>query len=84
MYRLVVGFCKPKVFTVVDQVYFRKFIADHLHRAIHAVVVDNIHFSVNAFQRQPHRGQALFEKMFNIVVDYDNREFHKNKSNDLS
>ena len=61
--------------------HFRELAPNHRARTVHGIVVDHKHLRCIArlFQHRntrPHREQALGKKVFNVVIDNDDRNVH--------
>ena len=77
---LVVGLGKTYIVLVGDNLHLRKLLRQHLQRTVNGVVINDKHFTLNALHGAAHRIEALFEEVFDVVVDDDDRELHALKN----
>ena len=73
---LIVGTRETNVFLILDVAHPRELSPQVRHGFVAAVVVHNKHFTTHTRQCLLHREQALLQIIADIVIDYDDGEFH--------
>ena len=68
---LVAGFCKADILFVKDETGFREFLFQVINATIRRAVIGNNHFHIQRCRSLPDSVQTLFQKVPDIVIDYD-------------
>ena len=70
----VTGFCKTNIRFIRDEMYLREPGLEVIKTSVFGLIVNYNHLHILSHSTLLHREQALLQEVFNIVINYDDRQ----------